>query len=358
MAGAAYSTAQLRQRLRTGMVIPAHPLALDANRKLDEKYQRALTRYYLAAGSGGLAVGVHTTQFAIRDEKVGLFKPVLQLAAETSKQFSAETKREVFRVAGICGKTAQAVAEARLAKDLDYHIGLLSLGAMKDASDAELVAHAKAVSEVIPVMGFYLQPSVGGRLLSADFWRAFAAIENVIAIKMAPFNRYQTIDVIRGVAEAGRADDIVLYTGNDDNIVLDLLTKYEFAVKGRPVSLRIHGGLLGHWSVWTKKAVDLMADVKKIIKDNQPIPPAMLTRAIQVTDSNAAFFDPSHGFHGCIAGLHEVLVRQGLLQGRWCLDPHEDLSPGQKEEIDRVYAAYPHLHDDVFVAENRDKWLK
>lgn len=357
MAGATYSAAQLRQRLRTGMVIPAQPLALDPTRRLDEKYQRALTRYYLHAGAGGLAVGVHTTQFQIRDPKVGLFKPVLEMAAEVSRQFEREKHKEVIRIAGICGKTEQAVNEAKTAVDLGYAVGLLSLGAMKDATDAQLVQHARAVSEVIPVMGFYLQPSVGGRLLSVDFWRSFAAIENVVAIKMAPFNRYQTIDVIRGIAEAGRADDIVLYTGNDDNIVLDLLTKFDFVVNGKTVSQRIHGGLLGHWAVWTKKAVDLLNEVKTIVKDNKGIPAPMLTRAIQVTDSNAAFFDPSHNFHGCIAGLHEVLVRQGLMRGRWCLDPNEDLSPGQREEIDRVYAAYPHLHDDAFIAENRDKWL-
>ncbi|MGH7143290.1 MAG: dihydrodipicolinate synthase family protein [Planctomycetota bacterium] len=357
MAGAEFSTAQLRQRLRAGMVIPAHPLALTAERKLDEKYQRALTRYYLSAGSSGVAVGVHTTQFQIRDPNIGLFKPVLELAAETSRQAEIDLRREVFRIAGICGRTDQAVQEATLARDLGYHIGLLSLGAMKAANDDELVAHAKAVSEVIPIMGFYLQPSVGGRLLSCDFWRKFAAIENLLAIKMAPFNRYQTIDVIRAVAEAGRADDVVLYTGNDDNILLDLLTRFDFQGPTKLISQRVHGGLLGHWSVWTKKAVDLLTEIKPIVKENRPIPQALLTRAIQITDSNAAFFDPSHNFHGCIAGLHEVLVRQGLMRGRWCLDPAEDLSPGQKEEIDRVYQAYPALNDDAFVAENRDAWL-
>ena len=358
MATASPSADQLRARLRKGMVIPAHPLVLNSARKLDERHQRALTRYYLAAGAGGLAVGVHTTQFAIREEKIGLFRPVLELAAETSRAYEKEAKREVLRVAGVCGKTAQAVKEAALERDLGYHVGLLSLGAMKDATDDELIAHSKAVAEIIPVMGFYLQPSVGGRLLSADFWRRFAAIENVVAIKMAPFNRYQTIDVLRGVVEAGRAKDVVMYTGNDDNIVLDLLTKFEFHHKGKPVSLRIEGGLLGHWAVWTKKAVELLADVKALTSGDKATPPEMLTRSIQVTDSNAAFFDPSHGFAGCIAGLHEVLVRQGLMPGRWCLDPHEDLSAGQAAEIDRVYKAYPHLHDDAFVAENRDRWLK
>ncbi len=329
-------------QLRKGVVIPAHPLALTAERKLDERRQRALTRYYLSAGAGGIAVGVHTTQFAIREK--GLFRPVLALAAEEDRRFEQAT----IKVAGVCGATRQAVEEASTARGLGYDIGLLSLAALKDASIDQLIDHARAVGEVIPLFGFYLQPAVGGRVLPYAFWRRFAEIPSVVAIKMAPFNRYQTIDVVRAVAESGRSD-IALYTGNDDTIVLDLLTEHSF---GR-VKLRIVGGLLGHWSVWTRKAVELLGELR-----GRPVSPELLTRAIQVTDSNAAFFDAANGFHGCIAGLHEVLRRQGLLEGIWCLDPREGLSPGQAEEIDRVYRAYPHLNDDVFVAEHRDAWLR
>jgi len=330
-------------QLRRGVVIPAHPLALTSARKLDERRQRALTRYYLSAGVGGLAVGVHTTQFAIRE--AGLFRPVLELAAAEERR----QKTVTLMIAGICGPTKQATLEASIATSLGYDIGLLSLAALKDASEDELIAHAKAVAEVLPVFGFYLQPAVGGRVLPYSFWRRFAEIPNVVGIKMAPFNRYQTIDVLRAVAESGRAAEIALYTGNDDNILLDLLTEFRFG----ETRLRIVGGLLGHWSVWTRKAVELLAEVKRA-----PAPtPELLTRAVQITDSNAAFFDAANAFHGCIAGLHEVLRRQGLLEGLWCLDPNEGLSPGQKEEIDRVYAAYPHLHDDAFVEEYRHLWL-
>jgi dihydrodipicolinate synthase/N-acetylneuraminate lyase len=328
-------------RLRRGTVIPAHPLALTARRRLDERRQRALTRYYRAAGAGGVAVGVHTTQFAIREK--GLLQPVLELAAAESGG--------MLRIAGICGPTRQAAKEAALARDLGYDVGLLSLAALRDASDAALVAHAKAVAKTIPLFGFYLQPSVGGRVLSHEFWRRFAEIPNVVAIKMAPFNRYQTIDVVRAVAAAGRAGEIALYTGNDDNIVLDLLTEYR--VGG--VSQRIVGGLLGHWAVWTRRAVELLGEIKAL---PGPAPRGLLARAVEITDSNAAFFDAANGFAGCIAGLHEVLRRQGLLEGLWCLDPREGLSPGQKAEIDRVHRAYPRLNDDAFVAANRDDWLK
>jgi len=329
--------------LRKGVVIPAHPLALTAKRKLDERRQRALTRYYLAAGSGGLAVGVHTTQFAIRD--VGLLKPVLELAAEEEKRHKPLT----LKIAGVCGPTKQATAEATLARDLGYDIGLLSLAALKDASEDKLIAHAMAVGAVIPLFGFYLQPAVGGRVLPYSFWRRFAELPSVAGIKMAPFNRYQTLDVLRAVAESGRANDIALYTGNDDNILIDLLTEFRFGGQ----RLRIAGGLLGHWSVWTRKAVELLAEVHR---GGAPTP-ELLTRAAQITDSNAAFFDAANGFRGCIAGLHEVLRRQGLLEGVWCLDPKEGLSPGQKEEIDRVYRAYPELNDDAFIERYRDVWL-
>lgn len=315
---------------RKGGVIPAHPLALTAERKLDERRQRALTRYYVAAGVSGVAVGVHTTQFAIRE--AGLFRPVLELAREEMEN--------VVRIGGVCGPTKQAVREAALLRDLGYHAGLLSLAALVNANQRKLIDHVRKVAEVLPVVGFYLQPAVGGRVLPYSFWREFVEIENVVGIKIAPFNRYQTIDVMRAVAESGR--ELSLYTGNDDNIVIDLLSEYH--------GVKFVGGLLGHWSVWTKKAVELQAKVRKH-KD-----PLRLN--MEVTDSNAAFFDAANGFKGCIAGLHEVLLRQGLLEGIWCLDPHEGLSKGQAAEIDRVYAAYPHLNDDDFVAAHRDKWLR
>ncbi len=342
--------------LRRGVVIPAHPLALDAQRRLDERRQRALSRYYLAAGAGGLAVGVHTTQFAIREESVGLFRPVLELAAEEMRRADARRPEPVVRIGGICGETPQAVGEATLLRDLDYHAGLLSLAAMKEANDDALLAHCRAVAEVIPIIGFYLQPSVGGRMLPFSFWRRFAEIENVAAIKVAPFNRYQTLDVVRALAEAGRTD-VVLYTGNDDNIVMDLLTPYRFVVNGETVEYRFVGGLLGHWAVWTQKAVELVEECHLFAVGPDGTPVGMLQRSVEVTDSNAAFFDAANGYAGCIAGLHEVLRRQGLLEGIWCLDPNEGLSPGQADEIDRVYAAYPHLHDDAFVAAHRDEWL-
>jgi dihydrodipicolinate synthase/N-acetylneuraminate lyase len=333
----------LRQQLLHGLAIPAHPLALNASRRLDERRQRALARYYIAAGVGGLAVGVHTTQFAIRDSRIGLFKPVLELAAEEMNRSS----RPLVRIGGVCGQTAQAVAEAELVRELDYHAALLSLGAMRDADLGSLITHCRAVAEVVPVVGFYLQPSVGGRVLPYAFWRRFAGIENVVAIKVAPFNRYQTQDVVRAVIEAGR-DDIAIYTGNDDSIVADFVTPFRFAGKER----RIVGGLLGHWSVWTQRAVELLDRCK-----NADATPELLRLGVEVTDCNAAFFDAANGFRGCIAGLHEVLRRQGLLEGLWCLDEHETLSPGQLAEIDRVYHAYPHLHDDDFVAGHREEWL-
>ena len=333
-----------RQQLQHGIAIPAHPLALNAQRKLDERRQRALSRYYIAAGVGGLAVGVHTTQFAIRDPKVGLFRPVLELAKEEMDR----AEKPLVRIGGICGMTKQAASEAELLRSLGYHAGLLSLGAMRDASEDEMIAHCRTVAEVLPVVGFYLQPSVGGRVLRHSFWRRFAEIENVVAIKIAPFNRYQTLDVVRAVIEAGR-DDIALYTGNDDSIVTDFLTPFRFDGKER----RIVGGLLGHWSVWTQRAVELLERCR-----NADVTPELLRLGIEVTDSNAAFFDAANVFRGCIAGLHEILRRQGLLEGLWCLDEHESLSPGQLEEIDRVCRAYPHLNDDVFVAEHRDEWLR
>jgi dihydrodipicolinate synthase/N-acetylneuraminate lyase len=333
----------LRDKLLTGMVIPAHPLALNQDRKLDERRQRALTRYYMAAGAGGIAVGVHTTQFTIRDPKINLLQPVLKLAA-------AEAGTKVVKIAGVCGKREQALQEAKLASDLGYDGALLSLANLKNEDVPMLLEHARAVAAVVPIIGFYLQPSVGGRILPFDFWQRFVEIENVVAIKIAPFNRYQTIDVVRALAQSGRAKDIALYTGNDDNILLDLLTRYDFGGE----RLRIVGGLLGHWAVWTKTAVAHLALAKA---HDHEIPAQLLTLAQQITDANAALFDPAHQFHGCIAGIHEVLRRQGLLEGRWCLDPQEDLSPGQSAEIDRVYKAYRHLPDDDFVKEHLHEWL-
>jgi dihydrodipicolinate synthase/N-acetylneuraminate lyase len=350
--------AEVLAALRRGLVIPAHPLALTRERKLDERHQRALTRYYLAAGAGGVAVGVHTTQFEIRDPGIGLYRPVLELAAQTVDECERAGSQGAVTVAGICGKTRQAVAEAKTAAELRYHAGLLSLGAMKDAATDELIAHCRAVAEVTPLFGFYLQPSVGGRILDAGFWRRFVEIPNAVAIKIAPFNRYQTLDVVRAVAEVGRAGEIALYTGNDDNIVNDLLTTFRFAVESKRVSLRIVGGLLGHWAVWTRRAVELLEEIHAIVESGSRVSQELLTRGAEITDCNAALFDPGHEFAGCIAGMHEVLVRQGLLQGRWCLNPREDLSPGQMEEIDRVIAAYPHLTDDAFVAEHLDEWLR
>lgn len=347
----------IRSSLQRGLVIPALPLALDANRRWDERRQRALLRYYFAAGAGGVAVGVHTTQFAIRDPKVSLFEPLLRLAAEEFQRADAERAEPLVRITGLCGPTAQAVSEAHLAVNAGYHAGLLSLAALKNATDDELIAHCRAVAEVIPVIGFYLQPSVGGRALPYSFWRRFAEIENVVAIKMAPFNRYQTLDVVRAVMESGR-EDIALYTGNDDNIVIDLLTPFRFQMDGEWRSRRIVGGLLGHWAVWTKSAVELLSLCQELSLKNRPISPEVLTLAQQVTDCNAAFFDAANGYAGCIAGIHEVLRRQGLLEGIWCLDPNETLSPGQKEEIDRVYTAYPELNDDAFVKENLARWLE
>ena len=346
---------RVRQVLARGTVIPAHPLALTSNRRLDERRQRALTRYYVAAGAGGLAVGVHTTQFAIRDPEVGLFEPVLALAAEEMDRADRTRAEPLVRIGGICGETTQAVREARLLLDLGYSAGLLSLAGLTEREDSALLAHCRTVADVFPIVGFYLQPAVGGRALSYRFWRDFAEIENVVAIKIAPFNRYQTLDVVRAVAASGR--DISLHTGNDDNIVMDLITPFACQVNGKLVEKRIVGGLLGHWAVWTCGAVDLFKLCQEARLSNAGIPHSLMRRASEVTDCNAAFFDAAHDFAGCIAGLHEVLRRQGLLEGIWCLNARETLSPEQQQEIDRVYAAYPHLNDDEFVRQGRDQWL-
>jgi hypothetical protein len=342
---------EVRRLIADGTVLPAHPLALDANRKLDRIHQRALTRYYIDAGAGGLAVGVHTTQFAIRD--VGLYRPVLELAAETAANW---TRRPLALVAGLAGPTQQAVAEARIALGIGYHAGLLSLAAMKSASEDEIIAHCRAIAKEIPLVGFYLQPAVGGVILSANFWRRFAEIDNVVAIKIAPFNRYRTLDVLRGVAAAGALDRITLYTGNDDHILLDLALPFDLRDQGVTTRTHIRGGLLGHWSVWTRSAIRQF-EICKAARNKPSVPADLLALDARVTDCNSAFFDVAHNFHGCIAGCHEVLRRQGLMRGIWCLDPHEGLSPGQMQEIDRVYKEHADLSDDDFVAANLQKWL-
>ena len=346
---------QKKKLLHEGLAIPAHPLALDEYRKLDEFHQRALTRYYLAAGVGGLAVGVHTTQFAIRDPKVNLYETVLALAAEEVGKSGKE--ESVIKVAGVSGPTDQAVAEAEKAAGLGYDLALVSVNGLGDWTEEALLERAQEIGKVMPLFGFYLQPAVGGRLLGFDFWKAFADLPNTFAIKMAPFNRYQTIDVVRAVCHSERNEEVALYTGNDDNIVNDLVTTYKVEVRGVEVSKQIVGGLLGHWAVWTKKAVELVEKARKW-RNMPDLPASVLTENIAVTDSNAAFFDARNNFQGCIAGLHEVLVRQGLMKGLWCLDPEEGLSPGQLEEINRVYAEYPELNDDAFVAEHLEELMR
>ena len=342
--------------LRDGIVIPAHPLALTRERKLDERRQCALTRYYHGAGAGGVAVGVHSTQFEIREPKYALYKPVLKLAAEIVAGCDAASKRRTVLIAGICGETKQALAEASFARENGYHAGLLSLSAFKGASDEALLAHCGSVAREIPLVGFYLQPAAGGRLLSFDFWRRFAEIPNVAAIKMAPFNRYQTLDVVRAVVESGRAAEVPLYTGNDDHIVLDLLTEYAIQTQGGLCKVRIAGGLLGHWACWTHAAVALLKECKKL-RGQAAIPAQMLTLAEQVTDCNAVIFDAANAFAGCLPGIHEILRRQGLLENTFCLNPKEQLSPGQDAEIDRIYRSYPQFNDDAFVKENLSRWL-
>src|SRR5690606_8351514 len=333
--------------LQEGTVIPAHPLVLTEAKQLDEYRQRRLTRYYLNSGAGGVAVGVHTTQFEIRKPEYGLYEQVLGLASQEIA--AAALQRPFIKVAGICGHTMQAVSEAEIAVKHGYHLGLLSLAGLNEWDEDQLIGHVREVAAVIPVFGFYLQPAVGGRILSYRFWEQFAAIENVRAIKVAAFNRYQTLDVVRAVCASERGDEIALYTGNDDNIVADLLTPFSFEVNGQRKERKFVGGLLGHWAVWTHAAVSLFKDIQDCRNAGYAGCERLLQRGVEVTDMNAAIFDVAHGFHGCIAGIHEVLRRQGLMEGIWCLDPDETLSPGQSEEIDRVIKAYPHLLDDGFV---------
>ena len=339
--------------LAQGTVIPAHPLALNAQRQLDRRRQRALTRYYVDAGAGGLAVGVHTTQFNIRE--VGLYEPVLRSAMEDQLAWST---RPMVMIAGLCGGTAQARAEAQTAVGLGYHAGLLSLAALAKSSEDELIAHCEAVAQEIPLIGFYLQTVVGGPILSSDFWRRFASIPNALAIKVAPFNRYRSLDVVRGLVDAQAEERVFLYTGNDDHIVLDLALPFIAMREGQAVTVRFRGGLLGHWSVWTASAAKHLARIKSELAVNGgALSPQLLALDSRVTDCNAAFFDVANNFHGCIAGCHEVLRRQGLLEGIWCLDPAEGLGAGQSQEIDRVYSVHGDLSDDAFVRENLQRWL-
>jgi dihydrodipicolinate synthase/N-acetylneuraminate lyase len=333
--------------LRAGTVIPAHPLALNAQRKLDERRQRALTRYYLAAGAKGVAVGVHTTQFEIHNPSTGLLRPVLELAIAECKSPG------LIKIAGVCGETRQAVCEAEMAKSIGYDLGLLSLADLSEATVDELIAHVTTIADILPVMGFYLQPAVKGRALPYEFWRRMVEIQNVVAIKVAPFNRYRTLDVIRAVLDSGRAHDIALYTGNDDNIIADLLTPFRFG----NVETVFAGALLGQFANWTYKAVEILERIKVARTNGHRDALDLLALGQELTDANAAIFDFANGYRGCIPGIHEVLRRQGLLEGRWCLDPHEELSPGQNEEIDRVLRSYPHLADDEFVARHIDQWL-
>lgn len=339
-----------------GTAIPAHPLALDNNGEMDEKRQRALTRYYMDAGAGGIAVGVHTTQFEIRDPKYNLYGPVLETAADEVGK--ADLKRPFLKIAGVCGPVSQALKEASLAASLGYDMVLLSPGGLGGLSEDELIIRAKAVSEILPVFGFYLQPSVGGRFLSFDFWKRFSELPGVYAVKTAPFNRYYTLDVVRAVCSSSRRDSVAIYTGNDDNILIDLITTYRFNIDGKMVEKDIVGGLLGHWAVWTKKAVELHEAVKSHKKTGNAFDSDWLTLNTNITDANAAIFDPANSFRGCISGIHEVLRRQGLMENISCLSPDEKLSPGQIQEIDRVYEAYPDLNDNAFVRANLDKWLR
>ena len=343
----------LRRHLLAGQVIPAHPLALTPRRTLDERHQRALTRYYVAAGAGGVAVGVHTTQFAIR--RFGMLRPVLELAADTADGALAAAPRPFAKVAGLVGDTRQATGEAELAAALGYHAGLLSLGGLGELTDAQLLRHCRAVAEALPIVGFYLQPAVGGRPLDYGFWRELAEIPQLVAVKIAPFDRYRTLDVVRAIAAAGR-DDVALYTGNDDSIVVDLLTPFPVTVGGAPATRRIVGGLLGQWAVWTRRAVEMLDEIRRL-GDDAPLDRAWLARAAALTDANAALFDARHAFAGCIPGIHEVLRRQGLVRGTWTLDARERLSEGQAAEIERVRRRHPELTDDDFVAEHQDAWL-
>lgn len=348
-------TKEIKDLLFEGTVIPAHPLALDSKRQLDETRQRLLTRYYANSGAGGIAIGVHTTQFEIRDPEISLYKKVLTVAAHEIS--TIKLQRPFIKIAGVSGPTEQAINEAKIAKGLGYDMILVSINGLSDWSEEDLLDRAKQLGQYIPLIGFYMQTSVGGKVLTENFWQNFAEIPSVCAIKIAPFNRYQSLEVIRAVCNSSRCDDIAIYTGNDDNILNDLLTTYQINTERGIVKKDIVGGLLGHWAVWTKRAVELLNEAKEVKSADSQMNRMLLTKNIQVTDCNAAFFDTKHNFKGCIAGIHEVLRRQGLLEGIWCLDPNETLSIGQSAEIDRVYGDYPELNDDLFVQANLEKWI-
>jgi dihydrodipicolinate synthase/N-acetylneuraminate lyase len=355
---------EILEIFRRGTVIPAHPLALTDDSKLDELHQRALTRYYVDAGVGGLAIGVHTTEFALHEPERGMYRPVLELAVESARSWVSGSMPVM--VAGICGPTEQALREAATARELGYHIGMISLSAFKDGRNlAVLLEHCRRIAEVMPIMGFYLQPAVGGILLEEKFWRELADIPNLVGIKIAPFNRYHTLSVVRGIAESGR-DDIALYTGNDDTIVTDLLTRFDIGVKyatgtdhpqqSARIRLGVVGGLLGHWAYWTKRAVELLERLQGV-RESDSIASELLTLGAQITESNEAVFDPFNQFRGCISGILYVLARVGLVEAVRTLGEGEELSPGQADRIERIIELYPHLTDDDFVHENLSCWL-
>lgn len=353
---------ELSRVLFEGIVIPAMPLALKEDRSFNETRQKALLRYYIDAGAGGVAVGVHTTQFEIR-KYPGLLESVLRTASQTIDSYTK--KRNIYpfvKIAGICGNREAGFREAGLARQYGYNAGLLNLSNLKDSGIDDLLLHCRRIAQVIPVVGFYLQEAVGGRELPFQFWKDFVQIENVTAVKIAAFDRYKTLDVLRAICEAGKEREIAVYTGNDDNIVVDLLTGFTFNTSRGVKSLYMRGGLLGHWSVWTKPAVELLERIKEIRHQIEHgtvsvIPAELLTIAAKITDANGALFDAANNFKGCIPGLHEVLRRQGLFEGIWCLNPGEMLSIGQLEEIDRIYRSYPELHDDDFVKAHLASWL-
>jgi dihydrodipicolinate synthase/N-acetylneuraminate lyase len=346
---------EARNILNNGTVIPAIPLALDENRKFDEKRQRTLIKYYLHAGAGGIAVAVHTTQFAIRLPEINLFKTVVKTVLDEIEQFEKANNKTILKIVGVCGKVEQAIAEAKFAAEINADAVLLSPSGLGDLTEDEMIERTKIIAGIMPVFGFYLQPLAGGRIFSAVYWKRLSDIDGVVAIKCAPFNRYQTIELVRGVALSERRGEIALYTGNDDNILLDLITKYEINVNGKIIEKRFVGGLLGHWAVWTKTVVDLFEKIQQY--KNIDIPAELLTLAVKITDANAAFFDAANNYAGCIPGVHEILRRQGILKGSWCLNPNETLSPGQSEEIGRVYADYPELNDDEFIRAHLDEWI-
>ncbi len=348
---------EILETIARGTVIPASPLALNRFRQFDERRQRALMRYYIDAGAGGVAVGMHFTQFEIRQPGIDLFEPVLRVCADEIDRWSAESGRQIVKVAGINGLTASALQQAELARELGYHVGIVSMAAFGSAMEQEMIFHIRELAKVMPLFGFYLLTGVGGIKLPYHFWRELVEVENVVGIKIAPFDRYGTIDVTRALADSGRADEVTLYTGNDDSIIYDFITPYRFGPEGGSSTVRIRGGLLGQWGCWTRTAVDLHAKLLEIVDHNLPATPELLTLSAQITDANAALFDPAHNYRGSIPGVNEILRRQGLLEGIWTLKREEVLSPGQLEEIDRVCAAYPHLTDDAFVEANRDRWL-